>query len=334
MATSVLAALTLSGCLGTSPSSPPPSASVRVLTAPSATPSVGQPTPSSSGVSAPTTTPSCPSAQPLTVVAYLAADARCFLGAPVRVAGWVDRVQDTEVASFAAGWALRSDLANTGSVQSLFLTPAPSSTPMLPDKEQWAEVSVQRAPSSAPHCGWQLAASDPPTQVCFSLAAVSTLKISTPPASALAACPSTDQPMGVELFSTLPAACFGSATVTLTGWLGIAYVIGDWNVPWTIPSWLWRPGIGQFAALSPDSDALNQLAVPLYFRPNASLAQAKVDRWVRLSGHLADPAAASCRWVVPGTYDPATYGPKPDDASARAACTAAFVVDAISDGQP
>jgi hypothetical protein len=271
------------------------------------------------------------------VIDYLEADTRCFQDGPVHVVGWFDETSSYEGDDLPS-WALRGALATSEPIPSLYLIPDPDTTAGPDHTRQWVDVTVRRPPASIPQCRWQLAGrGQPPTQVCYSIALASAFQVVAPPASALVSCPSTDQPIGVDVFSLLPAACFGSAKVTLTGWLGVAYVIGDWDVPYSLePSWLWSPGIGQHEVLSRDSNALNPLAVRLFFKPGSALAGAPVDRWVVLTGHLSDPTASTCRWVYYPGYDPATggQGDRPDDASARANCAGSFVVDAIANGQP
>lgn len=334
IATTLLIGLALSGCQATTAPPASPAWSSPPSSAPAARVSA-RPTIGPSGLPGQTPLPSCPTTQPLTVASYMSADERCFTAAPIQVVGWVERVREDEVASNFATYAMRSDLATAAVVQSLYLNPIENSQVDLPNREQWVEASLQRDPASGARCGWQLAGIDPPTHVCVSLAVASASRILTPPPAALAGCPSATAPLGVDVFSLLPPACFGAAKVTLTGWLGVAYVIGDWDVPYGLdPSWLWSPGIGEFSVVSPDSNALNRLAVQLHFRPGSPLAHAAVDRWVNLTGHLADPAASTCHWYF---FDPtASPAPdaKPDDASARADCVESFVVDAISDGQP
>jgi len=155
------------------------------------------------------------------------------------------------------------------------------------------------------------------------------------PPAVLAGCPPSTDVLPAALFSVLPAECFGGRDVRISAWLGVRYLIGGWEAPWSIePAWLWPMKIGRLVLLLPDSDASRTYAVLPHFRPGTELKPAAVDRWVVVRGHYAVKEAAACRYVYFAGYDPAVHGPRLDDAGARAECRRAFVVVSIVEGQP
>jgi hypothetical protein len=137
----------------------------------------------------------------------------------------------------------------------------------------------------------------------------------------------------VESFTAYPPACFGSHEVTVRGWLDVLYIITGWEDPWAIaPDWLWVP-IGPWTVVAPGSNPDTSAALSVYADP-AGPEVGQTNRWVLLTGHYADPVAATCRIVYPGGYDQARDGPRVPDAFARRWCEASFVVTEVRDTTP
>ncbi len=137
--------------------------------------------------------------------------------------------------------------------------------------------------------------------------------------------------LGAGLPKTLIVGCLGRSDVRVTGWLAETWGFGALANGVT-PAWLgevgglekvlWlrpRPTDGCFA----DTDCVWMFL----HSPEATGLPLSPDRWVTVTGHFDDAAAATCRWTDPknGTAWPLT------PAEAVAYCRGNFVVTAIED---
>ncbi len=134
--------------------------------------------------------------------------------------------------------------------------------------------------------------------------------------------------------STLILDCLGRSEIRVTGWLAAPWGIG-WGSPGVEPAWLgdmlaiWRvlwlkPMVGE--GCYEDTDCLWMHLTS----PNASSLSLTPDRWVTITGHFDDPAAASCYW----TGSTGVYSVPLTKAEAVALCRSHFVVTAIDDANP
>ena len=131
--------------------------------------------------------------------------------------------------------------------------------------------------------------------------------------------------------------CLGRSEIGVTGWLADPWGIG-WGSPRVEPAWLgdmlaiWRvlwlkpmptDPTGSPLGCVEDTDCLWLHLTS----PNASALPLSPDRWVTITGHFDDPAAATCHWIGPeqGYSTPLTK------AEAVALCRSHFVVTAIED---
>ncbi len=337
----VLVALVLAGCgAADSRSSASPAASVAN---PSTTPATtaGPTTPTAP---TPTVAPTCPSG-PLTVAAFLAADARCHQAEDVSVVGWWGaRRPDEPGATTALDWVLRGSMPfgarNETPEDILFVDESAIAwSAGWPDGIHWATVTGRRSASgdqrachrdrgadmfAAPHCPSYLVATG--------------VVESEPPSSALAGCSTMAASEGgwveADVFTAYPPACSGARDVTVRGWFDIRYIITGWEAPWGIsPGWLWVP-IGPWTVVSDTSNAESPGALLVYADPAKGLDVRRTNRWVLLTGHYADPTAQTCRITYSPGIEP---GPGPgalSDAYARRVCEAHFVVTSVRDTTP
>lgn len=129
--------------------------------------------------------------------------------------------------------------------------------------------------------------------------------------------------------------CLGRSEIRVTGWLADPEGIG-WGSPRIEPAWLgdmlairrvlWLKPLVPDRWCIEDTDCLWMHLTS----PDASELPLTPDRWVTITGHVDDPAAATCHWTGPeGTYSrPLTR------VEAVALCRSHFVVTAIEDAAP
>ncbi len=131
-------------------------------------------------------------------------------------------------------------------------------------------------------------------------------------------------------------ACLGRSDVKVTGWLA-----GPWNMRrnpnGVAPAWLgeWL-GVGRILWLKPHpaNDEICYASAGCVWMflhsSNPSALPLSPDRWVTVTGHYDDPAAATCRWTDPGQGESWPMTP----AEAVAYCRTHFVVTAIENAAP
>jgi hypothetical protein len=125
--------------------------------------------------------------------------------------------------------------------------------------------------------------------------------------------------------------CLGHSEIRVTGWLAEACCLG-WGSPGVEPAWLGDMlAIGRVLWLKPmvgeGCYADTSCVWMTLTSPNASELPLSPERWVTITGHFDDPAAATCYWTgLQGGYSvPLTKG------EAVASCRSHFVVTAIED---
>ena len=165
-----------------------------------------------------------------------------------------------------------------------------------------------------------------------SASVVETAEASAPPTSP-APCPPSDRLRVAVLLAANPS-CFGDRALIVIGWAAKPPIFGVLP-PAIAPRWLWSWATTEFVvwdhSRGSESDlACSQGQCPPYFflysAPGTSIDLTGWKGWVRLSGHLNDPAAETCHYVYPPGW---TETPFPDG-DARAQCRSAFVVTAIA----
>jgi hypothetical protein len=346
-----LAAVLAAGCVSSgagsaipsqppsSPTSSPGPSSSATVPAPSVAPSGVRPTQSAPSPSTPSPVPSgCPAAGAmLTVEAALAVDPRCLPTALVKVAGWWDNpAQDDLPQPRLVNALLRGRLPVDvdGLERAPFLPidqyDLAGQQPFAEIVGQWVTVTMTLG-SDKDHCYWKFPSesegiweTEPPAWTCPLYGSAKAVTVTTPPASALAWCPTSADPIRVAEFTAAPTACFGTRTVELTGWFDTWYIIGGWEAPWSIePGWLWSMQIGPVPTLSTWSNPADSGSLVLHVPPGSPVAAAERNRYVILTGHFARPAEyEACRFT--GTTDM-------PDADAQSDCAQAFVVESVRD---
>ncbi len=345
---SLLAAVLVAGCGAFASQSPGPSIAGPTISAGPTTPatvgpSAGEPT-GGTGIA------TCPLG-PLTVAEFLAADPRCYSAADVSVVGWWDALRQTDAYANSLnppGRVLRGAIPIGPWLSERpdeFVLVDAEALPTIPtggwaESMHWATVTGRRSADNDRACY-----RDPPADVradlkCPSHLVASRVVESEAPASALAGCSSpslVDEGWGiaVENFTAFPPACFDSRDVRLRGWFDIRFLITGWEQSWGIsPGWLWVP-IGPWTVLAPDSSPPNgSTTLVVYTDPARKLDVSRTNRWVELTGHYADPKAATCHVEYAGGYDPSRDGERIPDSYARRLCEGRFVVSSIKDTAP
>ena len=327
----VLVALVLAGCAAATPSQLPASPAITVTPSLTASPSV---IPTAAPSPLPTVAPAC-APGPLTVAQFLAADARCYLTGSVSVAGWWGALRTDEPGQgMSLNWALRGWMPfgawSQGPEELLFVDEVSiARTPGWPDGIHWATVSGRRSVPDKRACHRDQGADVSAPPHCPSYLVASAVVESEAPQSALAACstlPTNGESwVDVYAFTAYPPACFGSRDTTVRGWFDIRYIITGWEDPWGIsPGWLWVP-IGPWTVVAPTSNPDTSEALLVYADPARGVDVSRTNRWVQLTGHYADPKAATCR-ITGSSAIP--------DAYARRTCEVHFVLTAIHDTSP
>ena len=153
-----------------------------------------------------------------------------------------------------------------------------------------------------------------------------------PPGAGL--CP-TNTPLTPLEFVESDTACFVGREIEIRGWLDEPPAIG-FEPPGVAPGWLYytneplttlyegRP-IGEFQECQMDGRACASFF--LHVDPASGVALKTLPRWVIVTGHVDDPAAATCHY----TYPEGWTEPHLDDQLAIALCRAQFVVVSVRD---
>ena len=199
-------------------------------------------------------------------------------------------------------------------------TPAPSAAPSTP-----AAASPAASPLANPPVGPSTPAT-PPSQ---------------PSTSPVAACP-TGSPLTVDAYLAADPSCFVSADITVAGWSDDA--VNGWFGPRSIePSWLGNdateysvlrstlPGAPCPSGDGGDGPGVCPGALVVHVSPESAFTLEGNGRWVLVTGHRADPASATCRYVAgdEGGSDPT---PAPDDVVAT--CASRFVLTSAVEATP
>lgn len=276
---------------------------------------------------------------------FLAADPSCYRTADVSVMGWWGpQRQDDAFAGANLGQVLRGALPigpMSEHPEDFLLVDENEVVPDggWPGGVHWATVTGRRSDTNDRACYRDPGADIQAPATCPSYLVASKVVESDPPAWALAGCMTIPSGEGgswvaVEEFTAFPTTCFGPTDVTVRGWFDIRYVITGWEASWGIvPGWLWLP-IGPWRVVSGDSNALSPSALLVYLDPARKVDASRTNRWVFLTGHYADPKAATCHVEYNGGYQPARDGERIPDSYARRLCGAHFVVTSIEDAQP
>lgn len=147
-------------------------------------------------------------------------------------------------------------------------------------------------------------------------------------------CP-TDSPLTVLQFSNADPECFGGSELVIRGWLDEPPGMG-FEGPLIKPEWVAYPAAGlptlwTGRPVEPDH-VCPAAGLPcawffLHLNPASGLDLDISPREITVTGHLDDPAAATCHY----TYDDNWEGDRPDDANAVAECRTKFIVVSFSD---
>jgi hypothetical protein len=140
----------------------------------------------------------------------------------------------------------------------------------------------------------------------------------------------------VREFVDADPACFQGVELTMRAWLDFSPPLG-WEGPEIEPSWVAYPVAGGPAALwqappTGEDNVCDHDTEPgcawffAHLDPAAHLTLG-TERWIRVTGHIADPAADACHYVPYEGMD----DPLPDAAQAVAVCRAQFVVTSIAE---
>jgi hypothetical protein len=340
----VMIPILLAGCGGpTTTTSAGPNATPSIPAVTGGAPKTTVPSSPAGSEPAPTPTSSaaisaCPAAgTELSVEAARAIPASCLPTEPVRVVGWWDHlVRADQPLPDGVNAAMRGPVTELGTLgRSPFLPidqiDLDGSLPFASIDGQWVVATMTLATDDE-HCYWKLGLGgigdpSPPIWTCPVYGRATNVTRATPPASELAACPRPGAVMAVETFSGSPAACFGSRSVELAGWLDTMFVIGGWEAPWSIsPEWLWSMQIGAVPVLAPGSDPWDDNSLILHMAPASAVATAERNRYVVLTGHYARATEyEQCRFL--GT----TAMPVGD---AQSDCARAFIAESVRDGAP
>ncbi len=151
-----------------------------------------------------------------------------------------------------------------------------------------------------------------------------------PTASAIPASPcDSASPVRVDRLNVGGRACFGSNDMQVLGWVAPSWGIGGTSTG-VVPSWLGETMTDPVLWLKPRNpegcfSEDDCVWVFVHVRPTGGVAFALPERWVEVTGHFDDPAAATCRWD--GRSNP------PGDTLQQAVdrCRDAFVVTAVRD---
>jgi len=147
-------------------------------------------------------------------------------------------------------------------------------------------------------------------------------------------CP-TNSPLTVIQFTESNAACFGGADIVIQGWLDEPPGVGFEGPP-IEPSWVAYPAPGLPSLWTTKPVGPDHLCPPdagpcgwffLHLDPASGLNLDIAPKEIIVTGHLDDPAAATCHYVFPDDWT----DERPDDAQAVEGCRGHFVVVSFRD---
>jgi hypothetical protein len=146
-------------------------------------------------------------------------------------------------------------------------------------------------------------------------------------------CPShlPAQPMRLVDFVTLDPLCVGSATITVVGYAAATPAMG-WEGPSVKPGWLVYPAVSvglwqaKPSATYGCSGHVDCPWIFVHIPPRSSLTFDAKGRWVKVTGHIDDPAAATCHWVYPSD---SSQDEKLPDSDAQRWCSESFVIEKV-----
>ena len=157
----------------------------------------------------------------------------------------------------------------------------------------------------------------------------------TPTPVLMAPCPS-GSPLPVEVYLDTDPACF-TGEIEVRGWLSDPPGMG-WEGPVVEPQWLYYPPDIRNSALWSVIPAEPDHACPetdpacgwyfLHLAPGSNAELGRKARWVVVTGHVDDPAAATCHYDLQPD-DP--EGAPTDLETLIQTCRSEFVVDRIRD---
>lgn len=189
-------------------------------------------------------------------------------------------------------------------------------------------------PSASPSPNATEAAIDPTTPPSVIPIATPAEPDPTPTPVPMSNCPAT-KPTTVFEFADADWRCSSEMELSFRGWLDWSPPLG-FEGPGIEPGWLPYPPGGQLWALwsvppvGPDNMCPNGVAgcawVALHLDPSREIVLGTTPRWVRVTGHVDDPAALECHWVWPDDYP---IEERPPDSDAIETCRSSFIVTAI-----
>lgn len=146
-------------------------------------------------------------------------------------------------------------------------------------------------------------------------------------------CPA-DAPLTVRQFVRGDSQCLGRPAIQVRGWLDAPPTTG-FEPPDIEPGWMYYPlpegqTIWEAQPAGRDDCHVDGDQCAWFWPhidPASGLTLGGQPRWVILTGHVDDPAAAQCHWVYPADFPVASR----DDADAVALCRGGFVVDSFED---
>ena len=199
-----------------------------------------------------------------------------------------------------------------------------------------AAASCTYAPLGGPSATPTPAPSDVQS-VCRQAFVATSIEPADPPATELASCPA-DPILTVAEFQATPPACFFGKNIEIKGFANLAPGIDFGMGPGITPSWLTRPASPITALWSArpvqkdgqpqcpdatDGDSGTCLFMLVYVSPTSKVSFGPTEQWLIVTGHIDDPAAATCAWYVA-----VGFGTVLPDSQARRQCRDSFVATA------
>lgn len=137
-------------------------------------------------------------------------------------------------------------------------------------------------------------------------------------------------PIRVADLTSIEPDCWHSMTVILVGYVAPSPALG-WEAPGVEPGWMIYPTspIAVWQAKPVDYGCGSTPECPwifVHFAPHSTLSLGTKGRWVKLTGHFNDPAAATCHYVYPSDWPATDHLP---DSDAQHWCAGGFVVEQI-----
>ncbi len=336
--------LALAGCGSTGgPTASPGSAAASVSASP-----IDAPSPS---LAASPTAAQCPTGTPMSVATYLGADPSCFGSQDVTLTGWEDIGSGIDAGesdvSLDPAWlgspaasVLVDQLPETCHLETcdpfLFVHVDPASRLQFELDGVYVVITGHRDDPAAQTCvatpyGEPSTAPtpEPAAPMCAGAFVLTSVREAEAPVAVRPACP-TGSPLTLMAIERADPACFHGRDVSIVAWTDAQGPFGL-EPPTIAPAWLAYGLLGSGYVLwsGPDhagcENAEECVEMIPAIVPGSGLTIGKTHRWVLVTGHLDDPASATCQWVYPATWDEGHY----DDALARQQCRGRFVLTAI-----